>query len=82
MSTTLHILADRRHVIGCQLMVDYMQTTPTHYFLKFDGQAAYTETHPKSRELNSLFLRISPLKHIQSCSTMRHSPCRPSHYLT
>ena len=49
MSTTLHILVDRQNVVGWQLALEYVRTTPTHYFLESGGRVAYMETHPKDK---------------------------------
>ena len=46
-STTLHILADLQNVVGWRLVLNYMQTSPTHYYLESSVQVAYMETHPK-----------------------------------
>ena len=46
-STTLHILANRQNVVGWRLVLNYMQTPPTHYYLESSGQAAHMNTHPK-----------------------------------
>ena len=32
---------------GWQLMLNYMRTPPTHYYLESSGQATYMKTHPK-----------------------------------
>jgi hypothetical protein len=47
MSVALHILADGSNLVGWQLMLDYMQTPLTQYFLESSERAAYMETHPK-----------------------------------
>ena len=44
----LHILAYHHNVVGRQLVLNYMQTPPTQYFLEFSGQAAIMETHPNN----------------------------------
>ena len=46
-STALHILAGRHNVVGWQLVLNFMETPPTHYYLDSSGQATYMETHPK-----------------------------------
>ena len=46
MSMAFHILTDNQNVVGWQLVSNYMQTPPTHYYLESGGQAAYMETHP------------------------------------
>jgi hypothetical protein len=33
----LHILADYHNVVGWQLVLNYMQTPPTHYYLDSSG---------------------------------------------
>ena len=43
-----HILADNQNVVGWQLVLNYMQTPPTHYYLESSEQAAYMKTHPKT----------------------------------
>jgi hypothetical protein len=40
-SMALRILADRWNVVGWQLVLNYMQTPPTHYYLECSGQAIY-----------------------------------------
>ena len=37
MSTVLHILANHQNVVGWWLVLKYMQTPPTHYFLESSG---------------------------------------------
>jgi hypothetical protein len=37
----LHILADYHNVIGLWLVLSYMQTPLTHYFLESSGRATY-----------------------------------------
>ena len=44
----LHILADRCNVVGWWLMLNYVQTLPTHFYLESSGRATYMETHPNS----------------------------------
>ena len=46
MSTDLHVLAGHQIVLGWWLVLNYMQTPPTHYYLESSGRAAYMETHP------------------------------------
>ena len=40
----LHILTYRHHVVGWQLMLNYMQTPLTHYSLESSRQATYMKT--------------------------------------
>lgn len=44
MSTTLYILVDHQNTVGWQVVLKYMPTPQTHYFLESSGQAAYMET--------------------------------------
>ena len=37
----LHILAAHQNVVGWQLVLNYMQTLPTHYFLESSRRVAY-----------------------------------------
>ena len=37
----------RQNVTDKQVVVNYMRTTPTHYYIESSGRAAYMETHPK-----------------------------------
>ena len=46
-SMAFHILASHKNVVGWQLMLNFMQTPPTHYYLDSNGWVAYMETHPK-----------------------------------
>jgi hypothetical protein len=45
MSTTIHILADCQNVVGGWLLLNYMSTPLTHYYLETIGQTVYIETH-------------------------------------
>ena len=36
----LHILVDHQNVADWRLVLNYMRTPPTHYYLKSSGQAA------------------------------------------
>ena len=47
MSTALYSLVDCENVVGWQLVLNFMRTPPTNYYLESSGQAAYMETHPK-----------------------------------
>ena len=53
----LYIVADRRNGVVWQLVLNYMWTPPTLYYLESNGQVAYMETHPKNfigfRAINS-----------------------------
>ena len=40
-STALHILVDYDNVVGWRLVLNYMQTTPTNYYLESSVRAAY-----------------------------------------
>ena len=40
----LHILVSHQNVVGWQLVLIYMRTPPTHYYLEYSGQAHYMET--------------------------------------
>ena len=33
-------------VVGWRLVLNYMQTLPTNYYLESNGQVAYMQTHP------------------------------------
>ena len=46
MSTTLHILVDHQNGVRWWLVLNYMRTPPTHYFLESDGRAAYMKNSP------------------------------------
>ena len=43
---TLHILADHHNVVGWWLVLKYMWTPPTHYYLESSEQAVDMENHP------------------------------------
>ena len=60
-----HILANHRNVVGWRFVLNYMQTSLTHYFLESSGRAAYMETHPKSPTSVMVSLRIdSVMTHV------------------
>ena len=42
----LHILVGHPDGVGWRLVLIYMRTPPTHYYLKSSGRVAYMETHP------------------------------------
>ena len=46
MSIALHILAYYQSVVGWQLVLNYMWTPQTHFYLESSGWTAYMETHP------------------------------------
>jgi hypothetical protein len=46
MSTALHILVDHQNVVEWWLVLYYMQTPPTHYYLELSGRVAYMKTYP------------------------------------
>lgn len=43
----LYILADGHNVVGWWLVLKYMRTPLTHYYLESSGCAPYMETHSK-----------------------------------
>ena len=43
----LYIQVDLQNVVAWQVVLNYTQTTPTHYYLESSGQAAHMETHRK-----------------------------------
>jgi hypothetical protein len=45
-SMAFHILANQQNVVGWQLVLNYMRTHVTHYYLESSGQVTYIETHP------------------------------------
>ena len=45
MSMVLHILVDHQNVVGRRLVLNYIRTPHTHYYLESSGRAAYKETH-------------------------------------
>jgi hypothetical protein len=51
MSTTLHILVDHHNVVGWRLVIIYMRTPSTHYYLESSGQATYKGTYPLTLNL-------------------------------
>jgi hypothetical protein len=60
-SMALHILADRWNVVGWQLVLNYMQTPPTHYYLECSGKATYmklTLSRPKYENMGVATLKI------------------------
>ena len=54
----LHILADGSNLVGWRLMLDYMQTPMTQYFLESSERAAYMETRPKCAIYSHLLFEI------------------------
>ena len=48
----LHILVSHQNVVGWQLVLIYMRTPPTHYYLEPSGRAAWMETHLISATLD------------------------------
>ena len=58
MSMALHILADGSNLVGWRLMLDYMQTPMTQYFLESSERAAYMETRPKCAIYSHLLFGI------------------------
>ena len=46
MSTALYILVGHHNVFGWLLLLIYMKTPPTHYYLESCEKATYMETHP------------------------------------
>lgn len=43
----LHILENRQNLVGWQLVLNYIRSPLTHYFLESCERAAYMEIHPK-----------------------------------
>ena len=62
--TTLQILVGHQSVVGWQLVLLYMRTPPTYYYLESSGQATYMETHPYVDMCN-------PLDFVQSCKRIK-----------
>jgi hypothetical protein len=50
---TLRILVDHHNVVRWLVVLNYMQSPPTHYYLVSSGQVAYMETHPIYSSVNN-----------------------------
>ena len=58
MSMALHILVDHHNVVSWRLVLIYMRTPPTHYYLESSGRVTYMETHPKSNRIHVDIFRV------------------------
>ena len=47
MSMALHIIVVCHNVVQWRLVLNYMRTLPTQYYLESSGQPTCMETHPK-----------------------------------
>jgi hypothetical protein len=46
----LHIQVNNCNVVGRHLVINYMRTPLTRYYLEFSVRVAYMETHPYTRD--------------------------------